>query len=363
MPAARTRSLGAPRRAVLLLAILASAGLAVTGATAQDVSESPAPPASLTRLTVGLGYIPSVQFAPFYLADEAGYYRDAGLEVSFQNQIDPQLITLVGQGAVDIGVGDGTSIIPAVSQGIPVRYAATIYARFPSIVFAKADRGIATPADLAGRTIGTPGKFGTGWITIQALLGSAGLTTDDVTIALYPYFDQGVAVALDQVDAATGFINNEPVQLELQGFETSILRVDDVVPLPGPGLVVGEAALAAEHDALAAFVAQTLRAMDEIRSQPERGLAAAIARVPELGADPDTQLAILDATIDAWSSPVTDAEGLGAIDEDGWARSVEFLTVMPDSPVDPLATPVTVEQLVTTDLLPALASPSPSAAP
>ena len=50
-----------------------------------------------------------------------------GLEVEFQNKIDPDLITLVGQGAIDIGIGDGTSVIPAVSQGIPVRYLATIY--------------------------------------------------------------------------------------------------------------------------------------------------------------------------------------------------------------------------------------------
>ena len=32
-----------------------------------------------TPLTVGLGYIPSVQFAQFYLAEEAGYYDEAGL--------------------------------------------------------------------------------------------------------------------------------------------------------------------------------------------------------------------------------------------------------------------------------------------
>ena len=37
------------------------------------------------KLTVGLGYIPNVQFAQFYLADQAGYYRDAGLDVTFQN--------------------------------------------------------------------------------------------------------------------------------------------------------------------------------------------------------------------------------------------------------------------------------------
>ena len=47
---------------------------------------------------MGLGYIPSVQFAQFYLAQQAGYYADAGLNVMLQNKIDPDLITLVGQG-------------------------------------------------------------------------------------------------------------------------------------------------------------------------------------------------------------------------------------------------------------------------
>src|SRR3982751_6364121 len=73
-----------------------------------------APPGSIapTKLTVGLGYIPSVQFAPFYLADQKAYYADAGLAVTFQNKIDPDLNALVGQGTLDIGVADGTSVIP-----------------------------------------------------------------------------------------------------------------------------------------------------------------------------------------------------------------------------------------------------------
>ena len=104
-----------------------------------------------TKLTVGLGYIPSVQFAPFYLADQKGYYKQAGLEVKFQNKIDPDLVTLVGQGAIDVGISDGTSVIPAVSQGIPVRYIATLYGKFPSIVFAKSSTGITDAADLKGR--------------------------------------------------------------------------------------------------------------------------------------------------------------------------------------------------------------------
>lgn len=167
-----------PRRLIALTlaaALLAAAcstgsGSLVPSATASASSEpssgasgSPAVEPSLglppTQLTVGLGYIPSVQFAQFYLADQAGYYEEAGLEVTFQNQIDPDLITLVGQGAIDVGIADGTSIIPAVSQGIPVRYAATVYGQFPSIVFGKTSTGGAGTGRPGGQAAGHPGAL------------------------------------------------------------------------------------------------------------------------------------------------------------------------------------------------------------
>ena len=203
-----------------------SASSSASGSKSPVGSSSPSGSVALTKLSVGLGFIPSVQFAQFYLAQRAGYYRDAGLNVTFQNKIDPDLIALVGQGALDIGIADGTSIIPAVSQNIPVRYIATVYAQFPNVVYAKASSGIKTAADLRGRKLGTPGKYGSSWIMLQALLGSAGLKTSDVDIQLYPDFGQGAALQQGAVDAATGFVNNEPVQLQLSGTTATIPRVD-----------------------------------------------------------------------------------------------------------------------------------------
>ena len=202
------------RRVPLALSLVVAV---VVGACATGTSTPSASAGARQAMTVGLGYIPSVQFAPFYLADQAGYYRDAGLDVTFQNKIDPDLVTLVGQGSIDVGLADGTSLIPAVSQGIPVRYIATMYRDFPSIVFAKTSSGISTAADLKGKKIGIPGRYGSSWIMLQALLGSANLTPDDVQIVEYPDFGQGAAVQQGAVDAATGFANNEPVQLELAG--------------------------------------------------------------------------------------------------------------------------------------------------
>lgn len=325
------------RHRALAPTLLAALALALA-ACARSGGPSPSGPVALK---VGLGYIPSVQFAQFYLAQQAGYYRDAGLEVTFENKIDPDLVPLVGQGALDIGVADGTSVIPAVGQAIPIKYVATIYGTYPSIVFAKAASGITSAADLEGKKIGIPGKFGSSWIMLQALLDSVGLTADDVTIVTYPDFGQGVAVQQGAVDAATGFANNEPVQLELEGTEVVVLHVDDIVALPGPGLIVGTATLDAKHDAIAAFRNATLRAMAAIAADPSKGLEAAIVAVPELGSNRAAQAAILNATIVSWAPPGGGPADFGAIDRAGWEDSVKVLVTLGVT-----AKPIAVDLLV-----------------
>jgi NitT/TauT family transport system substrate-binding protein len=330
--------------ATLALAlVVAACGGSTTSASPSTAAPSSAP---VTPLTVGLGYIPNVQFAQFYLADQAGYYADAGLDVTLQNKIDPDLITLLGQGAVDIGSGDGTSVIPAVSQGIPVVYTSTIYGTFPAVVIARADSGIATAADLRGKRIGIPGRYGTNWVMLQALLKEAGLTVDDVTVVEFPDFSQAAALQQGQVDAATGFANNEPIQLRNAGIEPVVLTVDDAVPLPGPGLVTGTKTLGDKAEALKAFTAATLRAMDEITADPQKGLDAAFEAVPDLAKDPELQRQILDATIATWKNARTGA-ALGSIDRDGWQQSLDFMAGMGLVP-----NPITVDQLVDESLLP-----------
>jgi NitT/TauT family transport system substrate-binding protein len=344
-------------RSLISILVLLSIAAAACGPSTVSPSPSPssAPSASSSdgpsqppvALSVGLGYIPSVQFAQFYLAEQNGYYDQAGLDVTFRHGTDYDVVALVGEGDLDLGLADGTSVIPAVSQGFPVRYIATIYGLFPSIVFAKASSGIAAPKDLKGKKVGIPGKYGSSWIMLQALLDSADLTPADLQIVEYPDFGQGAAVTQGAVDAATGFRNNEPVQLRLTGAEVNVLSVDAITPLPGNGLIAGTAAIDAKGDALRGFVAATLRAMEEIKAKPELGLEAAIKQVPDLAASRDVQAAVLDATIEVWTGPVQQAKGLGAIEPADWQKSVDYLTTL-----DLVPKPVMPTDLVDTSLLP-----------
>ena len=341
MPARRSRSIVAVVSAAMLVVLL----------TACSAGASPVvvPGKVPTKLTVGLGYIPSVQFAAFYRADQAGYYAAEGLAVTFQNAIDADLVPKVGAGTVDLGLSDGTSVIPAVSQGVPIKAVATIYAKFPSIVFAKASSGINGANDLVGKTLGIPGKYGSSWIMLQALLASKGHSPADLTITEFPDFGQGAAVANGAVDAATGFDNNEPVQLQLSGEKVTILRIDDVTPLPGPGIIVGTATLGSKRDAVAAFVRATLKAMNEVAATPAVGVDAALQAVPELAKNRPLQEAILAATIADWrpTGAAANAPITGAVDPEAWEETVAYMTTLGLVPK-----PVTSADLVDTTITP-----------
>ena len=95
-----------------------------------------------------------------------------------------------------------------------------------------------------------------------------------------------------------------------------------------------------------AFTAATLRAMEEIAADPQKGLDATFEAVPDLAAQPDLQRQILDATIATWKNQRTGAP-LGSIDRDGWQASLDFMTELGLVP-----NPVTVDQLVDDSLLP-----------
>ena len=126
-----------------------------------------------------------------------------------------------------------------------------------------------------------------------------------------------------------------------------MLTVDDIVPLPGPGLVTGTATLAAKHDALAAFTKATLRAMDEIAADPQKGLDATFAARARPGQGPRRSSARSSTPRSrTWTNPRTDAP-YGAIDTAGWQQSLDFMTTLGLVP-----NPVTVDQLVDESLLP-----------
>ena len=105
-------------------------------------------------------------------------------------------------------------------------------------------------------------------------------------------------------------------------------------------------------EALRAFIAITLRAMEEIEADPSIGVDAAGAVVPELVADEAARarsLAVMEATVAIWRGAAQRARGLGAIESNGWITSIEFLRTVPGQVV---ATGLAIDDLLDETLLP-----------
>src|SRR5215813_5078114 len=100
-------------------------------------------------LTVGLTYIPNIQFAPFYVADAQGYYKDAGLNVTFHhhNVGEDEFSALVA-GKEDAIFASGDEVLGARVQGVPIVDVATVWTKYPITMIVPASSSIQSPADL-----------------------------------------------------------------------------------------------------------------------------------------------------------------------------------------------------------------------
>ena len=301
-----------PRFAIPSLALVLALAACSPSPSPTPTSSASGSQAGLRPVRLLLGFQPDVQFAPFYLAQQEGLFAEAGLDVSIEHSDD--VIRLVADGQSEFGVADATDVMIGRTSGIPITYVSTLYGRFPVALIGAPDVVPAEPSGLAGMRIGTPGRFGSSWHALLALLDAGGLTEDDVSIREYPQFNQVEGLLNGDVELITGFRTNEPLRLAAQGFDTDLMSVDDFAPLPGPGIVVGDEMLSSDLAAVHGFATAVAMAQDEIAADPQVGLDAAIAEVPAIADNRDTALAVLEATIETWDPPVT-----GAIVQDVWA--------------------------------------------
>ena len=310
----------ARRLSILGLAGLLLAACAVPSPSVRPSASATPSVAALRPVRLLLGFRPDVQFSPFYLAQQAGYYADAGFTVTIEYKSDADLVRLVADGQAEFGVADATDVMISRTAGIPIRYVSTLYDLFPVALIGPAGKvpRAGDLASLAGKRIGTPGKYGSSWHALLAILDAAGLKEADVTIREYPAFNQVDGLLNGDVDLITGFRNNEPLRLAARGMAVDLLTVEDVAPLPGPGIIVGDQLLADEPATVAAFVAATLKALQAIAADPRIGLEAAISVEPTIAGDGTTALAVLEATIDLWRGGGSVPSG--AIHEAIWVR-------------------------------------------
>ncbi|HEY0735393.1 MAG TPA: ABC transporter substrate-binding protein [Herpetosiphonaceae bacterium] len=306
---------------------------------------TPQSAASNTSINIAMGYIPDVQFAPFYVAQAKGYYTEEGLTVTInQNDIRDALVQ-VGQGQLQFANASGDEILLARAQSIPIKMVFQTFQQFPIAIFSKQSAGIATPADLRGKTIGVPGQFGATFIGLKGVLYAEKIPEQDVRISEIG-FTQAAAVREDKVEAAVGYFNNEPLVLQNEGTPVNVIRVADYISLVSNGIVTSEKMIAEQPETVRKFLRATGRGLQDTLNDPDDAFKLSLQFIPELTAERQPQeLNKLKETLSLWRSAASDANGLGYSDPQAWQTTYRFLR---DSEL--LRRDLNVEEAFTNDL-------------
>lgn len=312
----------------------------VLSACAEGEAIKPTSP-ELMEIRLPMGYVPNIQFAPFYVAVEKGYYREVGLEVTFDYKRETDGLALVGAGEIPFSVVSGEQVPLARAKDLPVVYVMAWYEDYPVAVIAKEDQGITEPEDLEGRRVGLPGLYGANYVGLRALLSYAGLKESDLRLDSIG-FNQVEVLVSDQAEAVVGYLANEPVQLKNQGYDIDVIAVADYVQLISNGLITNQQTLDENPDLVRDMVQATLKGIQFTVENPEKAYEITLGYVEGLEeADRDVQMEVLQASIDLYQ-----IEPYGKSEDQSWENMVEILSNM-----DLLEEAVSVEAMYTNEFI------------
>ena len=190
-------------------------------------------------LKVRMGVLPIFISAPMFIAQEKGYFAQAGVDVEMTALwVASDLIAAFASGEVDGAAGGfGPAQMNAVRQGVlDVRLIAPLHSERPPVatplVVRKAlwdDGSVRSVADLKGRRVALNSKGSAVEYWFYAALAQGGLTPNDVDMVVLPFQDAIVAMANGAIDGA---LIGEPdvTRAELDGGVVRLTEdfVDDI---------------------------------------------------------------------------------------------------------------------------------------
>jgi NitT/TauT family transport system substrate-binding protein len=170
-------SSSAPAKPAGTAAPSASAPSGASSSASGSAPAAPVTPAALIPARVAYTTIAAVQ-SPFWIAFDAGYFREQGLDVPDMNRIDPgaTLIAALHSGEVDMVAAGGPSLVLGTLQGLETMIVGSDLDQFEDAISVRPE--IKTIEDLRGKTVGVSRLKAISDVAARIALDRLGLKQD-----------------------------------------------------------------------------------------------------------------------------------------------------------------------------------------
>lgn len=286
-------------------ATLAAGLLASLPALAQD------------KLSVMLDWFVNPDHAPLVVAQEKGFFKEAGLDVTLTAPADPNdPPKLVAAGSADLAVSYQPQLIVQVGEGLPLVRVGTLVSTPLNSVVVLRDGPVKTIKDLKGKKVGfSVGGFEDA--VLGAMLEKHGLSLKDVTL-VNVNFSLSPSILSGQVDAVIGaFRNFELNQMDIEKRPGRAFYPEEEGVPPYDELILVAHKDKAGDPRIKRFLEAVERATLYLLNHPEEAQTAFVNGRPELNDELNRR---------AWADSLPRfSHSPAALDSGRYTRFAEFL--------------------------------------
>src|SRR5882762_12026483 len=306
----------------LLVALIATVGIA------GPLISTPA--SAQTKLKVVLNWKYQGPQGMFFLADDRGYFKAEGLEVTLdQGNGSGAAVPLVANGTYDVGFGDINALIELAAKK-PDDAPIAVYVMFnqpPFTVAVKADSPIKSPKDFEGKTLG--GAANDGALKLfPALCKITKIDCTKVNITnMQPNLREQMLMQ-GQVDGVFGYVNTIRFSAKLMGVEEKQIRYinygDYGMDLYSNAIIVSKKLVKEKPEAVRGLVRAINKGIVDSLKDIDASVAAVAKREPLIKV-PVERARLVQTLKDEMNHPEIAKIGLGNVDPVRLKTSIDIL--------------------------------------
>ncbi len=312
------------RITALFFAMLMVCSFAACGNAAADGNDEQDDKKDLEKITVVLDWTPNTNHTGLYIAQEKGYFEEAGLEVEIVQPPEDGAVVLTASGKAQFGISFQDSMAAAISgdSPLPVTAVAAVIQHNTSGIISRKGEGMDRPKGMEGHTYATwNGAIELG--TIQEVVEADGGDYSKIELIPSTVTDEVSALKTNSVDSIWIFYAWAGVKTELEQLETDYFAFADIDPVFDyytPVIIANDRFLAEKPDTAKAFMAAVTKGYEDAITNPAEAAEILCKAAPEL--DPELVLASQQYLADQYQA---DASQWGVIDAERWNNFYQWV--------------------------------------